>query len=535
VAAVAVLALLLRPSSEGPETDAGDDRLAPVVAPAPASATAALDAPPTDARAHRAPSPSTAPIAPEEPTRDLAVTVRTARGLPVEGATAFLEDTAPVEQGALTDASGLARLRAPTPDGWVLVRTREGVWERAAFTITTPEGGIGVVIPDEPVLRGRVRDAWERPAGGIRLRILCVGHENPARAWPGVRRWEMRSEVGEVVTDSSGAFELRGLPDRAGGFAVESPDGDVRGFRGGPTWIFVGPSNLILVGRYVRVLVDARDALTEEPVRRARIVAAPDSGVGGLHVEDLVVEWARPSGGEAPPVRVEIHAPGFESQVVTIEPPVDFDVELATPSLALREPRVGGDLHRAQVVRMTRGSGRRASAIRVKMPPGVHSLLRRVPTDLSWRGEGRGSRSTGYAFNRGAYWEFEGAGGAGQWLLSNILGLGPTEPVTGIPGEVVELDPVGPPWGRVALRLTADADLCRGEFQAEARTSARGTPQFRVTADAQGRADAGWWPPGPRKFYVSRSAEAGESATVEVRPGPEPTVVEIPIRNLLTR
>ncbi|HVG94170.1 MAG TPA: hypothetical protein VND21_06975, partial [Planctomycetota bacterium] len=107
--------------------------------------------------------------------------------------------------------------------------------------------------------------------------------------------------------------------------------------------------------------------------------------------------------------------------------------------------------------------------------------------------------------------------------------------VEGVEGELVEVDLTGPAWGRVEMRLKADADLCRGTFYLSLAPNRAIEGRLPITADASGHVDAGWWPPGPVKFHVSRSAEAGESATVEVRPGPEPTVVEIPIRNLLTR
>jgi hypothetical protein len=102
-------------------------------------------------------------------------------------------------------------------------------------------------------------------------------------------------------------------------------------------------------------------------------------------------------------------------------------------------------------------------------------------------------------------------------------------------GEPVDVDVSGWPWGPVVLHLTAGTDLCRGEFDATATHVAGGDYRFRVTADADGRADAGWWPAGTWTFRVHRSAEGCTPQLVSVRPSTEPTVVEFAVENLLAR
>jgi hypothetical protein len=373
-------------------------------------------------------------------------------------------------------------------------------------------------------VRGQVVDTWGRPAEGLPLRILGMGSENPARAWPDVRRWEMRAEVGEVVTDASGAFELRGLAATTRYFLVESPHGELS--RTGPAWIEAGSPGRLVLATCVYAVVELRDALTDGPVWRAQLDQEVDPHVRDLHVKALgarfLVRWATLPDESTPPARVKIWAPGFEPQVVTLEPRAGS----GTPALETAD---------ATVVRLARVAGTRAGAIHLRMPAGVRSIVQRASGSLSRLEGTRAFGSTARLVNRGEYWDVENAGGAGRWGLPKVLGLSPPAYVEGVEGELVEVDLTGPAWGRVELRLKADSDLCRGTFYVSVEPSRAIEGHFPITADANGHVDAGWWPPGPLTFYVMRSAESGGSETVEVRPGTEPTVVEITIRNLLTR
>jgi hypothetical protein len=369
-----------------------------------------------------------------------------------------------------------------------------------------------------------------RPAPGVRVRVRGAGWENPARAWPAVRRWEMRSEVGEVVTDASGAFEVAGLADLAEGFRVDSPDGEVRSVTGPEAWLTAAGSGRFVVGRTATARIDVRDAVSDGPVLGAQIAPLSDGAPRGLRVEErgsdgsFTIRWARHPDGSAPRARVQIAAPGFVAQEVDVDP-----ADAASPG-----PSAGTG---TVVVRLARGEGVRAGAVRLRMPRGVVSPLPGVLVSVSVTvSGGRGYATTGQLVNRGAYWELAGARGPGRVRLGGVLGLSAPEVVEVGEGEIVEADLTGPEWGRVVLRLRADADLCRGEFRAEASKGKRTWgSSFQVVADETGRADVGWWPPGLHAFRVSRTAEAGTSEPVDVRPGPEPTVVEIPVRNLLGR
>jgi hypothetical protein len=343
----------------------------------------------------------------------------------------------------------------------------------------------------------------------------------------------MRAEVGEVVTDASGAFEIGGLEIAAteSGFLIESPHGELRRTdREASAQIEPGSPGHFTVATYAHAAVELRDALTDRPVWRARIVEETDPLVRSLRAEALgarfLVRWAVPVNQAASPARVRISAPGFEPQVVTLEPHAGPGT-LSTGS---------GD---ATVVRLARGEGTPACAIHLRMPVGVRNLQPRAwgaISRLPLTGEARGLGTTATLINRGEYWEVGPVGDAARWRLPEVLGLSPPEYVTSADGELLVVDLTGPAWGRVELRLTGDPDLCRGPFELRvAQREGWYGSEAPITVDTNGRVDAGWWPPVRQWFWVRRSAESGSSEPVEVCPGPEPTVVEIPIRNLLMR
>ena len=185
---------------------------------------------------------------------------------------------------------------------------------------------------------------------------------------------------------------------------------------------------------------------------------------------------------------------------------------------------------------LTRSMDAREGRTRLRMPPGVRSPVPLLLGSMRWISRGGGRvPSTGSLRNWGEFWDVHGVGGAGRWSVSGFFGLELPDVERRMEGEPVEIDVSGPPWGPVRLHLTADTDLFRGEFDATATSVAGGDYHFRVAADEDGRADAGWWPAGTWTFRVHRSAESCTPQLVSVRPSTEPTVVEFAVENLLTR
>src|SRR5262249_22611827 len=116
-----------------------------------------------------------------------------------------------------------------------------------------------------------------------------------------------------------------------------------------------------------------------------------------------------------------------------------------------------------------------------------------------------------------------------------FLGFEPISEIVVREGEIVPWETRRAPWGVVRFRLSAESDLCRGSFQVEASGPDDPLHEFPMEVAPNGEAGGGAWPAGMWRFRFSRSAEEGASALVTVRPGTEPTNVEVRIRNRLTR
>jgi protocatechuate 3,4-dioxygenase beta subunit len=114
--------------------------------------------------------------------------------------------SAPVQTVA---ADGAFRAEGVFPGTYTLRAESDGTADSEATVVEVKEGevkeGVEVVLPEEKVIRGKVRDAAGAPVAGALISVTSAAARNQQMYYPG------NPQATVATTDAEGAFSLRGL------------------------------------------------------------------------------------------------------------------------------------------------------------------------------------------------------------------------------------------------------------------------------------------------------------------------------------